>query len=191
MADFRLDMTQGENFFEEIASLKDTFGALIQMKRVLQQLQRIFSELTYHQNLNPLLNTKPLCLCPDSRSAFNEWVKRLGSLIPLMYCKSWFCIFDRVKLLIRSLTLLCKIIYIILHKTQRSKEKSILSQQPNFSQILRTTCVAALLIVHYSMNLVFCVVVDFFYKHPQSYKGRITMTHSLLDNAPKVVRYPK
>ena len=59
MADFRLDMTQGENFFEEIASLKDTFGALIQMKRV-QQLQRIFSELTYHQNLNPLLNTKPL-----------------------------------------------------------------------------------------------------------------------------------
>ena len=54
MADFRLDMTQGENFFEEIASLKDTFGALIQMKRV-QQLQRIFSELTYHQNLNPLL----------------------------------------------------------------------------------------------------------------------------------------
>ena len=66
MADFRLDMTQGENFFEEIASLKDTFGALIQMKRV-QQLQR-----TYHQNLNPLLNTKPLCLCPDSRSAFNE-----------------------------------------------------------------------------------------------------------------------
>ena len=51
MADFRLDMTQGENFFEEIASLKDTFGALIQMKRV-QQLQRIFSELTYHQNLN-------------------------------------------------------------------------------------------------------------------------------------------
>ena len=71
MADFRLDMTQGENFFEEIASLKDTFGALIQMKRV-QQLQRIFSELTYHQNLNPLLNTKPLCLCPDSRSAFNE-----------------------------------------------------------------------------------------------------------------------
>ena len=72
MADFRLDMTQGENFFEEIASLKDTFGALIQMKRVLQQLQRIFSELTYHQNLNPLLNTKPLCLCPDSRSAFNE-----------------------------------------------------------------------------------------------------------------------
>ena len=71
MADFSLDMTQGENFFEEIASLKDTFGALIQMKRV-QQLQRIFSELTYHQNLNPLLNTKPLCLCPDSRSAFNE-----------------------------------------------------------------------------------------------------------------------
>ena len=71
MADFRLDMTQGENFFEEIASLKDTFGALIRMKRV-QQLQRIFSELTYHQNLNPLLNTKPLCLCPDSRSAFNE-----------------------------------------------------------------------------------------------------------------------
>ena len=71
MADFRLDMTQGENFFEEIASLKDTFGALIQMKRV-QQLQRIFSELTYHQNLNPLLNTKPVCLCPDSRSAFNE-----------------------------------------------------------------------------------------------------------------------
>ena len=71
MADFRLDMTQVENFFEEIASLKDTFGALIQMKRV-QQLQRIFSELTYHQNLNPLLNTKPLCLCPDSRSAFNE-----------------------------------------------------------------------------------------------------------------------
>ena len=71
MADFRLDMTQGENFFEEIASLKDTFGALIQMKRV-QQLQRIFSELTYHQNLNPLLNTKPLCLCPDSRSDFNE-----------------------------------------------------------------------------------------------------------------------
>ena len=71
MADFRLDMTQGENFFEEIASLKDTFGALIQMKRV-QQLQRIFSELTYHQNLNPLLNTKPLCLCPDSRSALNE-----------------------------------------------------------------------------------------------------------------------
>ena len=71
MADFRLDMTQGENFFEEIASLKDTFGALIQMKGV-QQLQRIFSELTYHQNLNPLLNTKPLCLCPDSRSAFNE-----------------------------------------------------------------------------------------------------------------------
>ena len=71
MADFRLDMTQGENVFEEIASLKDTFGALIQMKRV-QQLQRIFSELTYHQNLNPLLNTKPLCLCPDSRSAFNE-----------------------------------------------------------------------------------------------------------------------
>ena len=62
MADFRLDMTQGENFFEEIASLKDTFGALIQMKRV-QQLQRIFSELTYHQNLNPLLNTKPLCIC--------------------------------------------------------------------------------------------------------------------------------
>ena len=59
MADFRLDMTQGENFFEEIASLKDTFGALIQMKRA-QQLQRIFSELTYHQNLNPLLNTKPL-----------------------------------------------------------------------------------------------------------------------------------
>ena len=59
MVDFRLDMTQGENFFEEIASLKDTFGALIQMKRV-QQLQRIFSELTYHQNLNPLLNTKPL-----------------------------------------------------------------------------------------------------------------------------------
>ena len=36
MADFRLDMTQGENFFEEIASLKDTFGALIQMKRVQQ-----------------------------------------------------------------------------------------------------------------------------------------------------------
>ena len=71
MADFRLDMTQGENFFEEIASLKDTFGALIQMKRV-QQLQRIYSELTCHQNLNPLLNTKPLCLCPDSRSAFNE-----------------------------------------------------------------------------------------------------------------------
>ena len=71
MADFRLDMTQGEIFFEEIASLKDTFGALIRMKRV-QQLQRIFSELTYHQNLNPLLNTKPLCLCPDSRSAFNE-----------------------------------------------------------------------------------------------------------------------
>ena len=64
MADFRLDMTQGENFFEEIASLKDTLG--------VQQLQRIFSELTYHQNLNPLLNTKPLCLCPDSRSAFNE-----------------------------------------------------------------------------------------------------------------------
>ena len=71
MADFRLDMTQGENFFEEIASLKDTFGALIQMKRV-QQLQRIFSELTYHQNLNRLLNTKILCLCPGSRSAFNE-----------------------------------------------------------------------------------------------------------------------
>ena len=71
MADFRLDMTQGENFFDEIASLKDTFGALIQIKRV-QQLQRIFSELTYHQNLNPLLNTKPVCLCPDSRSAFNE-----------------------------------------------------------------------------------------------------------------------
>ena len=71
MADFRLDMTQGENFFEEIASLKDTFGALIQMKKV-QQLQRIFSELTYHQHLNPLLNTKTLCLCPDSRPAFNE-----------------------------------------------------------------------------------------------------------------------
>ena len=69
MADFRLDMTQGENFFEEIASLKDTFGALIRMKRV-QQLQRIFSELTYHQNLNPLLNTKPL----PSMNESNDWV---------------------------------------------------------------------------------------------------------------------
>ena len=174
MADFRLDMTQGENFFEEIASLKDTFGALIQMKRV-QQLQRIFSELTYHQNLNPLLNTKPICLCPDSRSAFNEWIKRLGSLIPIMYCKSWFCIFDRVKLLIRWLTPLCKLIYYIRPKDLKKNQLS-----PN-NQTFRKSwepCVAALLIVHYSMNLVFCVVVDFFYKHPQSYKGRIKMAFS-------------
>ena len=35
MADFSLDMTQGENFFEEIASLRP-IGALIQMKRVQQ-----------------------------------------------------------------------------------------------------------------------------------------------------------
>ena len=35
MADFSLDMTQGENFFEEIASLRH-IGALIQMKRVQQ-----------------------------------------------------------------------------------------------------------------------------------------------------------
>ena len=49
-------------------------------------IENLFWVKTYHQNLNRLLNTKILCLCPGSRSAFNEWSKWLGTLISIIYC---------------------------------------------------------------------------------------------------------